>query len=56
MGKLQTHQETVSKNKVEAQKMAQQVKAPAIEPDNLSMIPGTHMVEGEMTPTIQAVL
>ena len=29
-----------------AREMAQQVKAPAIKPDNLSSIPGTHTVEG----------
>jgi hypothetical protein len=32
--------------------MAQQVKALAIEPNNLNITPGTHMEKGEMTPIV----
>lgn len=35
--------------------MAQQVKTPAAEPDNLSLIPRTHMVQGKKQLS-QAVL
>lgn len=34
-----------------ANKMAQEVEAPVAKPGNLSAIPGTHMVHGEMPPT-----